>query len=84
MFKLPIQSAWQLTVAIGNLIVVVIAESDFEPADELLFFSFLLCVASFVFSVLSYRYNKVRPSIIIMERNDNGEGEEEEIEQLVT
>ncbi|KAL3896933.1 MAG: hypothetical protein SGCHY_003757, partial [Lobulomycetales sp.] len=54
------QSAWQLTVALGNLIVIVIAESNFKPADELVFFAFLLCCAAVLFSLLSFRYQKVQ------------------------
>lgn len=54
------QSAWQLTVAFGNLIVIVIAEARFfTPAAELLFFASLLFTAAGLFLILAARYAKL-------------------------
>ncbi|KAJ3086302.1 hypothetical protein HK102_013308, partial [Quaeritorhiza haematococci] len=47
------QASWQLTTAIGNLIVILVAESHiFEPAPEFFFFGLLLFGATGVFGVL--------------------------------
>ncbi|KNE60442.1 hypothetical protein AMAG_05830 [Allomyces macrogynus ATCC 38327] len=45
------QAAWQMTVAVGNLLVIVIAEAHlFEAAPELFFFATCLAVAAGVFA----------------------------------
>ncbi|KAI9223832.1 POT family-domain-containing protein [Blastocladiella britannica] len=48
------QSAWQLTTAVGNLLVIVVAESRLmDAAPELMFFAFCLFFAAGVFYFMS-------------------------------
>lgn len=55
--KSMIMSGWLLTVSIGNLLVVVVAESSpFAQWVEFFFFSGLMVVATGVFVVISFRY----------------------------
>ncbi|ORZ29808.1 POT family-domain-containing protein [Catenaria anguillulae PL171] len=53
------QAAWQMTVAVGNLLVIVIAESRmFDAAPELFFFAGCIFVAAVVFVVMASGYVK--------------------------
>jgi dipeptide/tripeptide permease len=56
--KSVIQSLWYMTIAIGNLIVIIVAESRFIKSQvyEYVFFAGLLGVATIIFLVLSYFY----------------------------
>ena len=56
------QAGWLLTVAVGNLIVVVIAESKlFESlAHEMLFFAVMIWLALLVFSYIAYNYTPLK------------------------
>lgn len=58
--KSCLQAAWLMTVAIGNLIVVIEAESHVftNPTTEFFFFAAMLFVVMLVFVVMSvyYRY----------------------------
>ena len=58
--KSCLQAAWLITVAVGNLIVVIEAESRIihNLATEFFFFAAMLGVVMVVFSVMSlfYRY----------------------------
>ncbi|KAI9190197.1 hypothetical protein H9P43_001630 [Blastocladiella emersonii ATCC 22665] len=57
------QSAWQMTVAVGNLLVIIIAESRmFDAAPELFFFASALFVATGIFVVMSRDFRFVRPA----------------------
>jgi len=56
--KSVLQASWLLTVAFGNLIVVIIAEAKFfdEQSKEFFLFAGLIFVAMGVFSFLAWRY----------------------------
>jgi hypothetical protein len=56
--KSVLQAMWCLTVAFGNLIVVIIAEGKFfsNQAHEYYLFAGLLAIATIVFAILSYFY----------------------------
>lgn len=59
--KSVLQAAWLLTVAVGNLIVVIIAEAKFFNRQSLEFFLFagLMFVDMIIFAVLASRYTYV-------------------------
>ena len=59
--KSCLQAAWLLTVAFGNLIVVIEAESHLftNQASEFFFFAGMLVVVSLIFMVISYFYKYV-------------------------
>ena len=56
--KSVIQSAWQLTVGVGNLIVVIITGAKFfeSQANEFFLFAGLMFLDMAIFAVLAYRY----------------------------
>ncbi len=56
--KSVMQSLWYMTIAVGNLIVIIVAESRFIKSQvfEYVFFAGLLGLATIVFLVLSYFY----------------------------
>jgi dipeptide/tripeptide permease len=59
--KSMIMSGWLLTVAFGNLLVVVVAESSpFEQAYEYLFFAAMMTVAMLIFCVIAYFYKNTK------------------------
>ncbi|KAK7028074.1 hypothetical protein SK128_016345, partial [Halocaridina rubra] len=59
--KSVLQAAWLLTVAFGNLIVVVIAEAKFFSRQALEFFLFaaLMFVDMIIFAILASRYKYI-------------------------
>jgi len=58
--KSLIMAGWQMTVAIGNLIVVIVAETEFLPQwQEFMFFAGLMVVAALIFAVIAYFYKYV-------------------------
>lgn len=73
--KSVISAIWLLTVAVGNLIVVIIAESKFLPNQvyEYLLFAGLLLLGTVCFIVLSFFYK--------YENNDENEDGDKEIEE---
>jgi hypothetical protein len=56
--KSVLQAAWLLTVAFGNLIVVIIAEANFLPSQvyEYALFAILILIFAVVFAIMSYFY----------------------------
>lgn len=56
--KSILQACWLLTVAIGNLIVVLVTEIRFfdSPADESFFFGFLMFLDILLFAALAKMY----------------------------
>ena len=67
-------AAWYLTIAFGNLIVVIVAESKAidDQVYEYVFFAGLLAVATLIFFFLSYFYKYVeKPSDTDNEKNAN-------------
>ncbi|UJR26670.1 hypothetical protein I4U23_007987 [Adineta vaga] len=66
-YKSVIMSAWLLTTAIGDLIVVLVAEVRLirNQAMEFVFFAVLMAFATFIFGVLAIQYKHYQP------RNDS-------------
>lgn len=62
--KSCVQAAWLMTVAIGNLIIVVIAEARFfaSQAAEFFLFAALMGVVILLFTIMAYFYNYITPS----------------------
>jgi len=55
--KSLIMAGWQMTVAIGNLVVIVVAETGFLPQwQEFLFFAGLMVMAALMYIVIAYHY----------------------------
>ncbi|XP_055593305.1 peptide transporter family 1-like [Uranotaenia lowii] len=59
--KSVLQGCWQLTVGVGNLIVVIIAEAKIFDAQkwEFLLFACLMFVDMGLFAVLAYKYKAI-------------------------
>lgn len=59
--KSVLQGCWQLTVAVGNLIVVIVAEAKFFDAQkwEFVMFAVLMFVDMGIFAVLAYYYKSI-------------------------
>ncbi|XP_071822395.1 solute carrier family 15 member 2-like [Apostichopus japonicus] len=62
--KSCVQAAWLMTVAIGNLIIVIIAEAKFftSQAAEFFLFAALMGVVILLFTVMAYFYSYITPS----------------------
>lgn len=56
--KTVVQAAWLMTSAVGDLIVVIVAEGRFIPSQvgEFFFFAGLMAVDSFIFMSMTYFY----------------------------
>jgi len=55
--KSVLQACWLLTVAFGNIIVIIVAEAKaFNRAGEFFMFAILMIIDMFVFAWLAYRY----------------------------
>eukprot|EP00835_Amoeboradix_gromovi_P002495 NODE_143_length_17796_cov_0.252020.p3 type:complete len:513 gc:universal NODE_143_length_17796_cov_0.252020:9845-11383(+) len=71
------QAGWLLTVAIGNLIVVIVAESKlFDLANEMIFFAMMIWGALILFISLSWNYRSFKDrqneeSVEIEDENDD-------------
>ncbi|KAL6484882.1 hypothetical protein MHYP_G00069270 [Metynnis hypsauchen] len=60
--KSVLQAGWLLTVAFGNVIVLIVAEgAGMEQWTEFLLFAALLVAVSIIFSIMSYFYTYVDP-----------------------
>lgn len=60
--KSVLQAAWLLTVAVGNIIVLVVAQfSGLVQWAEFILFSCLLLVVCLVFSIMGYYYVPIQP-----------------------
>ncbi|XP_072903719.1 solute carrier family 15 member 2 isoform X2 [Hemitrygon akajei] len=58
--KSVLQSGWLLTVAFGNIIVVIVAKSAFmEQWEEFVLFACLLIAVSIIFSIMAYFYTYI-------------------------
>ncbi|XP_078259419.1 solute carrier family 15 member 2 [Rhinoraja longicauda] len=78
--KAVLQSGWLLTVAFGNIIVVIVAKSAFlEQWEEFVLFACLLVVVCIIFSIMAYNYTYVNSEELVMAVKDAEEEEEEEI-----
>ncbi|XP_058247557.1 solute carrier family 15 member 2 [Hemibagrus wyckioides] len=60
--KSVLQAGWLLTVAFGNVIVLIVAEgAGLEQWTEFLLFAALLVAVSIIFSIMAYFYTYVDP-----------------------
>ncbi|XP_027701024.1 solute carrier family 15 member 2-like isoform X2 [Vombatus ursinus] len=60
--KSVLQAAWLLTVAVGNIIVLIVAQtSALVQWAEFILFSCLLLIVCLVFSIMGYYYIPVKP-----------------------
>ncbi|KAG8522004.1 Solute carrier family 15 member 2 [Galemys pyrenaicus] len=63
--KSVLQAAWLLTVAVGNIIVLIVAQfSGLVQWAEFILFSCLLLVVCLIFSVMAYYYVPIKPEAI--------------------
>ncbi|XP_022110744.1 solute carrier family 15 member 1-like isoform X2 [Acanthaster planci] len=62
--KSCVQAAWLLTVAFGNLIVIIVAEVKFVESQAMEFFLFagLMGVIVIIFAIMAYFYVYITPS----------------------
>ncbi|XP_076857890.1 solute carrier family 15 member 2 isoform X2 [Brachyhypopomus gauderio] len=61
--KSVLQAGWLMTVAFGNVIVLIVAEgAGLEQWTEFLLFAVLLLAVSVVFSIMAYFYTYVDPA----------------------
>ncbi|XP_066519660.1 solute carrier family 15 member 1b [Hoplias malabaricus] len=77
--KSVLQAGWLLTVAVGNIIVLIVAEAGQLPeqwAEYVLFASLLLCVC-IIFAVMAYFYTYMDPAEIEAKFAREGSGDEE-------
>ncbi|KAK2850152.1 hypothetical protein Q7C36_008935 [Tachysurus vachellii] len=76
--KSVLQAGWLLTVAFGNVIVLIVAEgAGLEQWAEFLLFAALLVAVSIIFSIMAYFYTYVDPDHLDMpNERDNMENEE--------
>ena len=77
--KSVLQSVWQMTVAFGNLIVVIIAEAKFvdNQVYEYIIFAGLLGVATIIFGILAFFYKYSDP------KEHTKEKEEEKMQEAL-
>ncbi|XP_026097829.1 solute carrier family 15 member 2-like [Carassius auratus] len=60
--KSVLQAGWLMTVAFGNVIVLIVAEgAGMEQWTEFLLFAGLLVAVSIIFSIMAYFYTYVDP-----------------------
>uniref|UniRef100_A0AAY4AQ42 Solute carrier family 15 member 1 n=1 Tax=Denticeps clupeoides TaxID=299321 RepID=A0AAY4AQ42_9TELE len=84
--KSVLQAGWLLTVAVGNIIVLIVAEAAQLPdqwAEYVLFASLLLAV-SIIFGIMAYYYTYVDPAEIEARFADKEEKKRPDPERLTT
>ncbi|XP_072305837.1 solute carrier family 15 member 1-like [Eucyclogobius newberryi] len=64
--KAVLQAGWLLTVAVGNIIVLIVAEADTLPDQwaEYVLFASLLLVVCVIFAIMAYFYTYIDPAKI--------------------
>ncbi|XP_044522682.1 solute carrier family 15 member 2 isoform X2 [Gracilinanus agilis] len=83
--KSVLQAAWLLTVAIGNIIVLVVAQtSALVQWAEFILFSGLLLVICLIFSIMGYYYIPVKPDAYSSEDTMTSSHIEGDTKDLVT
>lgn len=72
--KSLLQASWLLTVALGNVIVVIIAEAKFfnSQAHEFFLFSVMMFIDMAIFGLLAMRYNYVNTDSTSDDGLENG------------
>ncbi|KAK2849972.1 hypothetical protein Q7C36_008755 [Tachysurus vachellii] len=81
--KAVLQAGWLLTVAVGNIIVLIVAELAKIPdkwAEYVLFASLLVAVCV-IFSIMAYFYTYIDPAEIEAQFKENNELEPDEKEE---
>ncbi|XP_069838562.1 solute carrier family 15 member 2 isoform X2 [Dendropsophus ebraccatus] len=74
--KSVLQAGWLLTVAFGNVIVLIVAQAgSLEQWAEFVLFAALLVAVSIIFSIMGYFYVPVDPNLL------NEEDEKEDADQ---
>ncbi|XP_049904717.1 solute carrier family 15 member 1 [Epinephelus moara] len=80
--KAVLQAGWLFTVAIGNFIVLIVAEIAKIPKQwaEYVLFASLLVAVCFIFSIMAHFYTYIDPTEIEAEfkKKDNKEDEDED------
>ncbi|KAB5584624.1 hypothetical protein PHYPO_G00109660 [Pangasianodon hypophthalmus] len=82
--KSVLQAGWLLTTAIGNIIVLIVAEVGQLPeqwAEYVLFASLLMCVC-IIFSIMAYFYTYVDPAEIEEQFSEHEPDDKEKKQQL--
>ncbi|XP_061923370.1 solute carrier family 15 member 2-like [Entelurus aequoreus] len=81
--KSVLQAGWLLTVAFGNIIVLIVAEgAGLEQWKEFLLFAGLLLGVCIIFSIMSYFYTYVRPQQVdTLYLQDQDQDQEQDQEQ---
>ncbi|XP_053296541.1 solute carrier family 15 member 2 [Pleuronectes platessa] len=81
--KSVLQAGWLLTVAFGNMIVLIVAEgAGLEQWKEFLLFACLLLGVCIIFSFMSYFYTYVDPDQVEKLYMDNSRKEEDDDDKM--
>ncbi|XP_076602978.1 solute carrier family 15 member 1 [Chaetodon auriga] len=82
--KAVLQAGWLLTVAIGNLIVLVVAEIAKLPEQwaEYILFASLLIAVCFIFSIMAHFYTYINPAEIEAQFKKNDDDDDDDRSQL--
>jgi solute carrier family 15 oligopeptide transporter 1 len=60
-----LQGCWQLTIAVGNLVVLfVVGASLLSQMWEFFLFALIMFLAMIIFMVLAYRYKPIPPDML--------------------
>ncbi|KAM8748670.1 solute carrier family 15 member 1 [Acanthopagrus schlegelii] len=78
--KAVLQAGWLLTVAIGNFIVLIVAEVAKIPEQwaEYILFASLLIVVCVIFSIMAYFYTYINPAEIEAQFMKKGDDDDED------
>ncbi|KAK9537650.1 hypothetical protein VZT92_005251 [Zoarces viviparus] len=78
--KAVLQAGWLFTVAVGNFIVLIVAEVAKLPKQwaEYILFASLLVVVCFIFSIMAHYYTYIDPAEIEAQFSKVNEDDEEE------
>ncbi|XP_048455216.1 solute carrier family 15 member 2, partial [Rhincodon typus] len=72
--KAVLQSGWLLTVAFGNVVVIIVAKAAYlEQWAEFLLFACLLFAVSIIFSIMAYFYTYVDTEQLVKKEEDKEE-----------
>ncbi|XP_031440835.1 solute carrier family 15 member 2 isoform X2 [Clupea harengus] len=84
--KSVLQAGWLMTVAFGNVIVLIVAEgAGMEQWMEFLLFAGLLVAVCIIFSIMAYFYTYVDPDHLDkMYKDDAGEETEDDLQKSHT
>ncbi|CAJ0938735.1 unnamed protein product [Ranitomeya imitator] len=78
--KSVLQAGWLLTVAFGNVIVLIVAQAgSLEQWAEFILFGALLVAVSIIFSIMGYFYVPVNPDDL---KDEDEKDEKEEKKRI--